>query len=192
MKSKSIERALWMGGLALSLSTSAIVPSLTYAQGTTVAGAIEEVLVTARRREESLQDVPIAITAVGTAQLEERSIESMEDLNKIAPNLMVAAAGVGGNANGAFSMRGIPGVAIYVDGVVHSGSQGALLDVVELERVEVLRGPQGTLFGKNAIGGAIQYVTQAPKDVFGARVKATIGQFDRIDLSANVDLPLVL
>jgi iron complex outermembrane receptor protein len=91
---------------------------------------------------------------------------------------------------GVFSVRGIPGVSVYVDGVVRSGDLGILFDMVELERVEALRGPQGTLFGRNAIGGAIQYVTKAPSDQYGARVQATVGNFNRLDLTGNIDLPL--
>jgi iron complex outermembrane recepter protein len=152
-------------------------------------GALIEITVTARRREESLQEVPIAITAMSSQDMEERNIENVQDMNVLLPNVSINGGGTAGNS-GQFFMRGIPGVSRYLDGVVQQGTQGALINVVELERVEVLRGPQGTLFGKNAIGGAIQYVTQKPRTEFGARVRATLGSYDRRDFTANVDIPL--
>lgn len=152
--------------------------------------SLEEVVVTARRREENLQEVPVAITALSAEDLELRSIENTEDLQVLLPNVDIRGNGVSGGAAGNMAIRGIPGVARYVDGVHLSGNQGSLENVVELERIEVLRGPQGTYFGKNAIGGAIQYVTQKPQDEFGARFKATLGEFNRTDIVANVDIPL--
>ena len=152
--------------------------------------ALEEVVVTARRREENLQEVPIAITALSAEDLELRSIENTEDLQVLLPNVDIRGGGVSGGNSGNMAIRGIPGVARYIDGVALSGNQGSLENVVELERIEVLRGPQGTYFGKNAIGGAIQYVTQKPQEDFGARIKATLGDFNRTDLVANVDIPL--
>lgn len=152
--------------------------------------SLEEVVVTARRREENLQEVPVAITALSAEDLELRSIENTEDLQVLLPNVDIRGNGVSGGAAGSMAIRGIPGVARYVDGVHLSGNQGSLENVVELERIEVLRGPQGTYFGKNAIGGAIQYVTQKPQDEFGARFKATLGEFNRTDIVANVDIPL--
>jgi iron complex outermembrane receptor protein len=158
------------------------------AQG--VSAALEEIVVTARRREENLQQVPIAITALSTEDLEMRNIENTEDLNVLLPNVDIRGSGTNGAASGVFAVRGIPGVARYFDGVVRSGDQGALANVVELERIEVLRGPQGTLFGKNAIGGAIQYISARPEEEFGARIKGTVGEHNRTDIIANVDIPL--
>ena len=150
--------------------------------------AIEEVVVTARRREENLQEVPIAISALNTEDIELRNIDNTENLNVLLPNVDIR--GGSSSSGGIFSVRGIPGVARYMDGVVMSGGIGGLESIVELERIEVLRGPQGTYFGKNAIGGAIQYVTQKPQDEFGARIKARFGNFNRSDITANVDIPL--
>jgi iron complex outermembrane receptor protein len=158
------------------------------AQG--VGAALEEIVVTARRREENLQQVPIAITALSTEDLEMRNIENTEDLNVLLPNVDIRGSGTNGAASGVFAVRGIPGVARYFDGVVRSGDQGALANVIELERIEVLRGPQGTLFGKNAIGGAIQYISARPAEEFGARIKGTVGEHNRTDIIANVDIPL--
>ena len=154
------------------------------------AAVIEEIVVTARRREENLQEVPIAVSAFSAEDLETRSIENIKDLQMLLPNVDIRGGGITGGVTGTFTIRGIPGVARYIDDVVQTGSGGALQNVVELERVEVLRGPQGTYFGKNAISGAIQYVTQKPQEEFGARIRATFGEYSRSDIVANVDLPL--
>jgi iron complex outermembrane receptor protein len=151
---------------------------------------LEEVVVTARRREENLQEVPIAITAFSAADIEMRNIENVEDMQVLLPNVDIRGDGTSGGNSGNMTIRGIPGVARYLDGVLLSGDMGSLENVVELERIEVLRGPQGTYFGKNAIGGAIQYVTKKPQAEFGARIKITVGEFDRRDIQANVDIPL--
>lgn len=154
-----------------------------------MAQALEEVIVTARRREESLQQVPVAVTALGAADIQARNIDNTEQMNVLIPNVDIRGGGIS-VGQGLFTIRGIPGVARYIDGVVMNGDVGGIESVVELERVEVLRGPQGTYFGKNAIGGAIQYVTQKPLDEFGARVQMRIGEFNRQDIIANVDIPL--
>ena len=152
---------------------------------------LDEVLVTARRREESLQTVPLAVTAMKTEQLEQRGVENMVNLNILVPNVLIEGSFLSGVNGGSLRARGILGVLIYVDGVPQEGTGvGTLLDVVDLERVEVLRGPQGTLFGRNAIGGAIQYITALPKDKFGGSMKATVGSFNRVDLVGSVDVPI--
>ncbi|MBN1240630.1 MAG: TonB-dependent receptor, partial [Gammaproteobacteria bacterium] len=174
-------------GLAIG---GGVAPTGNVAQAQEAARGIEEVVVTARRREENLQDIPLSITAFGSDQLEQQNITNMENLNTSIPNIAINGGGVTGPSDGTFHMRGIPGVAVYVDGVAKTGAGGLLLDVVELERVEVLRGPQGTLFGKNAIGGAIQFVTQKPREEFGARIKTTFGSYDRRDVIVNADIPL--
>ena len=150
---------------------------------------LEEVVVTARRREENLQEVPVAITAISSEELELRSIENTKDLQMLLPNVDIRGNGINSAAAGSITIRGIPGVARYIDGVHLSGNQSSLENVLELERIEVLRGPQGTYFGKNAIGGAIQYITLKPQEEFGARVKVTLGEFNRTDVIVNVDIP---
>ena len=173
-------------GAAIATALGVNVPGQVLAQQ---ARAIEEIIVTARRREESLQQVPVAITAMTTADIEARNIDNVEQLNVLVPNVDIRGAGIsigGGN----FTIRGVEGVARYIDGVVMNGDVGGLESIVELERIEVLRGPQGTYFGKNAIGGAIQYVSQKPLDDFGARIQIRIGEYDRQDVVANVDIPL--
>jgi iron complex outermembrane receptor protein len=162
--------------------------------------SIEEVIVTARRREESLQDVPISITALSAADIVERSAANLADLTAATPNVQIAPSSIVGNAAAAIFIRGIgqfdnsittdPGVGVYVDGVYFARTNGALLDLADFNEVEVLRGPQGTLFGKNTIGGAINITTNNPGDKFGGQVQVTAGNLDRFDYSAAVDIPL--
>lgn len=153
--------------------------------------AIEEVLVTARRREESLQEVPIAISAFGGEDLEARSVENVQNMNAVAPNLSVTGGGNSGESEATFRVRGMPGVAVYIDGVNQASTDGLFtLGVVEVDRIEVLRGPQGTLFGNASLGGAVQYITRAPADTFGARISGSIGSYNRRDIQASIDLPL--
>ncbi len=108
-------------------------------------GGLEEIVVSARRREENVQDVPISIVALGSEQLELRGIQQLSDLSLQVPNIVLMGGGATGETSGNFHMRGIPGIATYVDGVWQSSDAGLMtMSVVEVERVEVLRGPQGT------------------------------------------------
>jgi len=152
--------------------------------------AIAEVIVQARRRDENLQQVPVAVTALDSDEIEVRNIQSTEDLNGRVPAVAVNGGNFFGRATGSFRVRGIPGVAFYVDGVVRSSAEGLLMNVVDVERMEVLRGPQGTTFGKNAIGGAVQYITQRPREETTAKFKTSLGSLNRKDLTATLDLPL--
>ncbi|HEX6999536.1 MAG TPA: TonB-dependent receptor [Gammaproteobacteria bacterium] len=154
-------------------------------------GELEEIVVSARRREENLQDVPISIVALGSEQLEFSNVQRLEDLGLHVPNIVLMGAGPTGETSGNFHMRGIPGIATYVDGVWQSTDAGLMtMNVVEVERIEVLRGPQGTLFGKNSTGGAIQYVTKLPGEELAARMDLTTGEYNRRDVTAAVDIPL--
>ncbi len=178
---------------AASIAAVAWLPTGAYAAQAqqSVSSAIEEVLVTARRREESLQDVPIAISAFGGENLQQRGVDSIQNMNAIAPNLSVMGGGNSGESQATFRVRGMPGVSVYIDGVDQPTTDGLLtMGVVEVDRIEVLRGPQGTLFGNGSLGGAVSYVTKAPADTFGARVQATVGSFNRRDFQVSVDLPL--
>jgi len=165
-------------------------------------GGLEEIVVTAQKRAEGLQDTPIAITAVSGEALEASGAEDISNLQQITPNLVFdTTAPVSGVSSGAIVfIRGVgqtdfqlttdPGVGTYVDGVYVARSVGGVLDVLDLERVEVLRGPQGTLFGRNTIGGAISLVSKRPSDTFGIRADATIGSRALINASAAIDIPL--
>jgi len=160
------------------------------AQTPGASAVLEEIVVTARRREESLQRVPISVIAFSGEDLQVRGVDNIERLNLLVPNVSINGGAIFGVTGSEILIRGIPGVAIYQDGVIQDGAPGILRNVVELERVEVLRGPQGTLFGKNSSGGAIQYITTRPAEEFGARFNATFGEYNRADIIANVDVPL--
>jgi len=163
--------------------------------------ALEEIVVTARKREEGLQNTPISITALTNEGLEKRNIVSIDQVSNVTPNLTIntSSAFSGSSQTPAIFLRGIgqtdftlntdPGVGIYVDGVYISRSVGGLLDLVDTKSVEVLRGPQGTLFGRNTIGGAINIVSNPPAEEFSGKVKATVGEDDWRILSANVSVP---
>jgi len=159
-----------------------------------------EVVVTARKREENLQETPLAITVITDDAIEDRSMRDLRDVSDYTPNLNFTLGG--GNGGGAPSeatvyIRGLgqidtgiysdPGVGIYVDGVYLARAQGSVVDLFDLERVEVLRGPQGTLFGKNTTGGAIQLVTKKPDGEFNGYLQGTFGELDRLDFTARVD-----
>lgn len=153
---------------------------------------LEEVIVTARRRDESLQQVPLAITAFSGTELEARGVDMVGGMNATAPNLSVQGGqGREIESTAAFRVRGVPGVAVYVDGIDQTSAVGLFtMGVVEVDRIEVLRGPQGTLFGNSALGGAVHYVTRRPAEEFGARVQVRTGTFDRLDLQATADIPI--
>ena len=165
------------------------------------AGTIEQVIVTARRREESLQDVPVAITALTADQLLEQNVRTLEDMTAYAPNIKVNAGRATTSTINAY-IRGVgqndplwgfePGVGIYLDDVYIARPQGALLDVYDVERIEVLRGPQGTLYGKNTIAGAIKYVTRdiATEDP-AFNVTATGGSYNQRDIKVGGSAPVV-
>lgn len=160
---------------------------------------IEEITVTAQKREESSQKVPISISVLSERTIENRGITNMQDLIGELPGVNgFSAAGSKGNVS--LSMRGIitgnpsnmstdPAVGIYQDGVYLGKMVGAALDVAELERIEVLRGPQGTLYGRNSTAGAINFVTRKPTGEFGVKIKASFGNYDAQTYNVNLDLP---
>ncbi|MCB2048481.1 MAG: TonB-dependent receptor plug domain-containing protein, partial [Novosphingobium sp.] len=161
---------------------------------------VTEIIVTARKREESLQDTPVSVTAVNSAIIEERGIENLVDISKITPNLKIHDT-PGGLGAAAVYMRGLgygdnaPGqdapIGFYIDGVPFGRISVAAMDLVEPDSVQVLRGPQGTLFGRNTTGGAIVVQTHTPTDEFSGAVKAGYGSFDAIKFSARIDTGLI-
>jgi iron complex outermembrane receptor protein len=166
----------------------------------TNAPAIDDIVVTAQRREESLQKTPVAVTAVSSEQLRSDNITSVADLARTAPSLSISPSG--SNAPTAsvpiIYIRGIgqpdpaiysdPGVPIYVDGTYVAKSAGGALDLPDISRVEILRGPQGTLFGKNAVGGAINLVTATPGKDPETRLEFTGGSYNLAQLRAFTNL----
>ncbi|NND67099.1 MAG: TonB-dependent receptor [Halioglobus sp.] len=165
---------------------------------------LEEMLVTARRREEGLQDAPIAVSAFSGDTLAYRGITRLDEIVNFVPSLTLENnPSFGGSSNSAaIFLRGVgqkeflpttePGVGLYVDGVYIARSVGGILDLVDIERLEVLRGPQGTLYGRNTIGGAINITTEKPQpgDDFSAEVGVAVGTDDRLNLKGSVNLPI--
>ncbi|MCY4211016.1 MAG: TonB-dependent receptor, partial [Gammaproteobacteria bacterium] len=163
---------------------------------------IEEIVVTAQKREENLQDTPIAITAFTEEALAGRMINDISKLADFTPNVIFdTTAPISGLSNGAavfirgvgqldFGLTTDPGVGTYIDGVYSSRAVGGVLDVVDIERIEILRGSQGTLFGRNTIGGAINITTKRPAKEFGGMVEATFGEFERTDFKGSLDVPV--
>ncbi|WP_404710471.1 TonB-dependent receptor [Sphingomonas sp. MMS24-J13] len=159
-----------------------------------------DIVVTAQFRGQRLQDTPLAITAVNASTLEARSQTSVVDLGGYSPNVnLTPASSISGNALVAF-IRGIgqtssnfayePGVGMYIDDVYYGTTFGAMFDLTDLDRVEVLRGPQGTLAGKNSLGGAIKLFTKKPDGQGGGFVEATYGRFNRLDVRASADFKI--
>ena len=151
--------------------------------------SIEEIMVSARRREESSQDIAISVSAFSGEEMKLRNMTTARDIAIMVPNLVIGAGGLG-QQDSSLRIRGVPGVGVYLDGI-WQGTRGVLqTNLVEMQRVEVLRGPQGTLFGRNTNGGAIQYISETPSSEFGASVEMGMGSFERRDVKATVDIPL--
>jgi iron complex outermembrane recepter protein len=158
-----------------------------------------DIVVTARRREESLIDVPIAVSAFSGAQLEARGAVDLTDIGAIVPNTTLETSR-GSNSTLSAFIRGIgqqdpvsgfePGVGIYLDDVYLNRPQAGVLDIYDVERIEVLRGPQGTLYGRNTIGGAVKYVTRQLPQEFSLRVRGTYGTFDQAEGVVTVSAPI--
>lgn len=159
-------------------------------------GGLGEIVVTAQKRSESLQRTPLAISAVSEEMIEARGIATAEDLNAVAPNL-TTTQGPNNSSHLIIFIRGIgesepiltvdAPVAIYVDGVIVGRSTQGIFDLVDLERVEVLRGPQGTLYGRNTTGGAVNLITKKPSKDFGVNVFASAGNLGFLQARVSVD-----
>lgn len=164
-------------------------------------GTLGDIVVTARRSAETLQDVPVAVSALGSDFIERQNIASAADVPQFTPSLTVAVQpsslsaasifirGVGNNEPSAVSEQG---VGVYLDGVYLARAGGAVFDLVDLERVEVLRGPQGTLFGRNTIGGAMQLITRKPADTMGVTAKAGYARFNDWYVRARLDTGYII
>jgi iron complex outermembrane receptor protein len=161
--------------------------------------SLEEVVVTARRRAESLQTVPISVSAFAHDEIEDRQIDSTLDVIRNVPNL-VGSNNVGLSSATSLFIRGVgqdeslsttdPAVGTYVDGVYIARQISNNAHLYDIERIEVLRGPQGTLFGRNTSGGAIQIITRKPDDEFKAEFEGSIGDYDSYMLKGRINVPL--
>ncbi|MCW8871777.1 MAG: TonB-dependent receptor plug domain-containing protein, partial [Xanthomonadales bacterium] len=162
-------------------------------------GDIEEVIVMATKREQTLQEVPVAVSVVSAEEIEQSAINDIMDLQSAVPALRVSQLQTSGNTT--FIIRGFgngannpgiePSVGVFIDGVYRSRSAAALADLPNLERIEVLRGPQSTLFGKNASAGVINVVTAAPNmDEFGGSAALTLGNYNQVIVKGDVSGPI--
>ncbi len=192
---------------ALTLALTAVPVAALHAQDQSAgaeadkseAAKLGTITVTARKREETLQEVPIAVTAFSDQKLEDFNVEDLSDLGAQVPNMTIYAAR-GSSSTVTAYIRGVgqsdplwgvdPGVGIYLDDVYIARPQGALLDVFDVDRIEVLRGPQGSLYGKNTIGGAIKYVSRVLSPDFGGSVSLAAGSYNQLDGKVSVNVPL--
>lgn len=159
---------------------------------------IQDIIVTARRSQEQLQSTPVAVTALTPAALDRAQITDMFQVQYSTPGLIVAQGA--GNTGAAFSLRGQAqtssdsasdqSVGLYIDGVYIARQQGALVDLVDVQRIEVLRGPQGTLFGRNTTGGAVSITTKEPEDTLGGSIKVGIGNYNQREATGIINVPL--
>ena len=177
---------------------SAVVPVAAYAQQVSaISSGLEEVVVTAQRREQALQDVPIAIQVVSNDLLNDIAAEDMGDLNGFVPGLVISSDSptqpryaIRGIQTGDFGVGTDSAVGVYIDGVYSSRTGSSLLAFNDIERIEVLKGPQGTLFGRNSAAGAISIITRKPVDEFDAFVRLRLGEYDKTHLDGMVNVPL--
>ena len=196
---------LYVAASAAALIGGFAVPAAANAQASpadandTLSGAGDEIVVTARRRAENLLDVPIAVSAFSGDALEKAGAVDITEIANMVPSVTLEPSRSTNSTLTAF-IRGVgqqdplagfeQGVGLYLDDVYLNRPQAAVLDIYDVERVEVLRGPQGTLYGRNTIGGAIKYVTRRLPDDFSLSVKATYGSYDQLDGIVSVSAPL--
>ncbi len=187
--------------LAIAAACGASVgPAFAQGEQAQEATGLEEIIVTARFMEENLQETPIAITAITADELSQRAMNSAYEVAYTVPNASLRPAQAAFGASMSAYIRGIgqydflpefePGVAIYFDDVLHPVTFASSIDLMDLERVEVLRGPQGTLFGRGSIGGAIRYISKAPQGDETGNISVTYGDFNRVDIRASYDFKL--
>ncbi len=194
-----------LSDLALRLATLSLLASAPFAvvaeeQGS-ARGAlqIDEVVVTARRVEESLQSAPVAVSAFNATELDRMFAQDLRDVGGYAPNVTIQA--IPGFRAASVAIRGVsqgdipssfdPAVAIVVDGFVYGHAQTSLLDMFDIEQIEILRGPQGTLFGKNTIGGVVNVISKRPTGELGGEMSLRAGNHGRFDVRAALDFPIM-
>jgi iron complex outermembrane receptor protein len=188
---------------AMSLMATTLTltsPAWAQSQSEDSDSALAEVIVTAQYRRENLQDTPLAITAVSGQQLEEQGLTNVTDLGLVIPNANIRPQGSFSGPTPLIGMRGVlttdyiytsdPGVGIYIDDVYHGSLTGSAIDLLDLERIEVLRGPQGTLFGKNSLGGAIRLISKEPQGNDTGTLEVTYGTSSRLDLRGIYDFKM--
>lgn len=205
MRTTSKLALIWLASAAWAGSahaqTAAPAPVAGEGQSQSVSDDGDVIVVTAQRREERLIDVPIAVSALGTESLERAGVQNINNVQAIIPNVQINQT-PGNGFSPLISIRGLAPsadtslardqpVGLYLDGVPIAKATGAAFDTVDLERIEVLRGPQGTLYGKNTIGGAVNLITRAPSGEFGGQIWLSYGEWNRFQRRISVDLPAV-
>jgi iron complex outermembrane recepter protein len=194
---RRVALAATASGIALSFASPAFAQAAPAAEDD---ASSEEIVVTAQFRDQKLQDVPLAITAVSAAMLEARSQTNLSEVVKQAPSVVLLPATAAFGPSISASIRGLgqndfnpalePGVGLYIDDVYYPRLTGANFDLLDVERVEVLRGPQGTLTGRNSEGGAIKFISRKPTGEGGGYVSATYGSRHRVNVRAGVDFKI--
>ncbi len=182
----------------LLASTAMAMPAIAQDSAAEDTGGIGDIVVTAQKRAENVQDIPLAISAVSSEYLEARDISSIDRLGSIAPNVKIERApsnktisqiAIRGSVTINPAVTWEPAVGLYLDGVYIAKAQGSIFDVADLERVEVLRGPQGTLYGRNALAGAVNLVTKKPTGEAGGSAEISYGNYDYWKGKAILNLP---
>ena len=204
-KEENLQMSIKNPGKSLFAGLVAIITTLTatpHVAGQENAGksgslTLEEIVVTAQKRTENLQKVPLAITAIGGEYLRFNDIASFEDLDKLVPGLLfspysdaqpeIAIRGIGTKEDGPAANDS---TVVSIDDVYIAARIAQVMDIYDLERIEVLRGPQGTLYGRNSIAGSINLVTEKPSDQFKARLEQTYGRFDKLDTRGLITGPI--
>ncbi|MBB3981963.1 iron complex outermembrane receptor protein [Sphingobium fontiphilum] len=188
--------AIGMGALAAAMAQPVFAQPAQSGAGE----GIQDIVVTARRTEESLQTTPIAVTALTPEALATAKVENVVDLQRTAPGLVIGRGSAGGDGIVFVAIRGQgnlqpilandPAVATYIDGIYIPRPSTGMTDIQDVQRLEVLRGPQGTLFGRNTTGGAINIVTNDPDDQLSGAFKAEFGNYSTLGAQANINVPL--
>lgn len=206
---RSMKRALFTLVTILSFALSSLTANAVETDKTNDSSGeqsggyvLEEILVTARKIEESLQITPISITAITAAALAERDLGDISGVADMSPNVNFSYGGTtsGSSSAAVVYIRGVgqndftpvtdPGVGIYIDGVYLARTVGAVLEALDLERIEILKGPQGTVFGRNTLGGAISLITRDPGDTLNGKLRFTVGEDNRYELGGSLDIPM--
>ena len=199
-ETKFSAKPAWAAGVTLAmLLAGTSLPALAQGQASTQSGqALEEIVVTAQRVEEKLQNVPVAVTAFSPTQIADQHIETIQDLAFLVPNFYSIQESGSGNA-AVYTLRGITtpqfsfqldsGIGVYLDGVYIGRDLGTQFEAADIARIEVLSGPQGTLFGRNTTGGLINYISRTPSGEFSAHEELTFGNFGKFRTKTRVEFP---
>jgi iron complex outermembrane receptor protein len=190
----------WVKQAALAATCLSSLPALAQEAPAEDSAGLAEITVTARKRVEDVQDVPIAVTGISGEALEQRFVPDVRSIAKYIPNVQLGQVQFSGATLSA-SIRGLtfadiersfePAVATSIDGIFLASNTGALIDMFDVESIEVLRGPQGTLFGRNTIGGIINVKRSRPTGELGAKLSATIGSYGRHDFKGVFNTPII-